>query len=46
MADKFKSTRIVDDYTPIVHNEENILEVVQLKKYFPIKSGLLQRVVG
>ncbi|MCK9251840.1 MAG: dipeptide ABC transporter ATP-binding protein [Clostridiaceae bacterium] len=46
MADKNQSTQIVDDYTPIVHNEENILEVVQLKKYFPIKSGLLQRVVG
>ena len=27
------------DFTPIVHNEENILEVNGLKKYFPIKGG-------
>lgn len=30
----------------ITHNEENILEVKNLKKYFPIKSGMMQRVVG
>lgn len=30
----------------IIHNEENILEVKDLKKYFPIKSGMMQRVVG
>ncbi len=30
----------------IVHNEENILEVRNLKKYFPIKSGMMQRVIG
>ena len=30
----------------IIHNEENILEVKELKKYFPIKSGMMQRVVG
>ena len=33
-------------YTPVVHNDENILEVNQLKKYFPIEDGLLQRTVG
>lgn len=30
----------------IIHNEENILEVKDLKKYFPIKSGMMQRVIG
>lgn len=29
-----------------MHNPENILEVRDLKKYFPIKSGMLQSVVG
>jgi peptide/nickel transport system ATP-binding protein len=28
------------------HKKENILEVRNLKQYFPIKAGLLQRVVG
>ncbi len=28
------------------HDAENILEVRNLKKYFPIKSGMMQRVVG
>ena len=27
----------VKNETPFVHNEENILEVNHLKKYFPIK---------
>ncbi|MEA5016972.1 MAG: oligopeptide/dipeptide ABC transporter ATP-binding protein [Candidatus Limiplasma sp.] len=30
----------------IVHNPENILEVKNLKKHYPIKSGMMQRVVG
>ena len=30
----------------IIHNQDNILEVKDLKKYFPIKSGMLQKVVG
>ena len=34
------------DFTPIVHNEENILEVNGLKKYFPIKGGFFNTVVG
>ncbi len=38
--------KIEDIYTPIVHDEKNILEVTKLKKYFPLKSGLLQRVTG
>ena len=32
--------------TPIVHNEENILEVNGLKKYFPIQGGFFNSVVG
>lgn len=32
--------------TPLVHNEENILEVNGLKKYFPIKGGFFNTVVG
>ena len=32
--------------TPIVHNKENILEVNGLKKYFPIKGGFFNSVVG
>ena len=32
--------------THLVHNEENILEVNGLKKYFPIKGGFFNSVVG
>ena len=32
--------------TPLVHNEENILEVNGLKTYFPIKGGFFNSVVG
>lgn len=37
---------IENKFTPIAHNPENVLEVNALKKYFPIKSGLLQNTVG
>ena len=30
----------------LTHSETNLLEVRNLKQYFPIKAGLLQRVVG
>lgn len=30
----------------LIHNDENILEVKDLKKYFPIKNGMMQRMVG
>lgn len=33
-------------FTPIEHNEENILEVNALKKYFPIQDGILKHTVG
>lgn len=37
---------IDNTFTPLVHNPENVLEINRLKKYFPIKEGLLQRTVG
>lgn len=43
-----KENNIITDtsYVPLVHNDKNILEVQQLKKYFPIKVGFFQRVAG
>src|SRR5665648_61337 len=38
--------KIKDEYTPLIHEDQYILEVNRLKKYYPIKDGLLQRVVG
>jgi len=40
MEEKIKSANALE------HENDNILEVKNLKKYFPIKAGLLQRVVG
>jgi len=40
------SLKISDEYTPLVHDDRYILEVNALKKYFPIKDGIFQRVVG
>ncbi len=34
------------DYTPVVYDDQYILMVNGLKKYFPIKGGMLNRVVG
>lgn len=42
----FKEAAIENIYTPTVHNPDNILEVNEMKKYFPIKDGILQRTVG
>lgn len=42
----FKEAAIENFFTPTVHNPENILEVNEMKKYFPIKDGVLQRTVG
>ncbi len=39
-------TYIDNNYEPLVHDDNNILEVNKLRKYFPIKDGLLQRTVG
>ena len=31
---------------PIVHDEDNLLEVQNLKQYFPLKAGFFKRTVG
>jgi len=38
--------KIDTSYVPIVHDEKNVLEVNRLKKYFPIKDGVLSNTVG
>lgn len=44
---KKNNSELIDtSFEPIVHDEKYILEVNKLKKYFPIKAGLLQRTVG
>lgn len=35
-----------DNYTPVTYDPQYILMVNQLKKYFPIKGGMMSRVVG
>ena len=35
-----------ENQTPIVHDDENLLEVQDLKQYFPIKAGFFKRTVG
>jgi peptide/nickel transport system ATP-binding protein len=39
-----KNSLDMEDF--LTHTKENLLEVRNLKQYFPIKAGLLQRVVG
>ena len=46
MAESNFDLRISNDYVPLVHDDQNILEVNRLKKYFPIKDGILQRITG
>lgn len=43
MADK---KIIVPDFEPVTYDPQYILMVNQLKKYFPIKEGMLSKVVG
>ena len=46
MSETFKK-RVVDiSNDPLVYDEDYILMVKNLKKYFPIKDGMLQKVVG
>jgi peptide/nickel transport system ATP-binding protein len=47
-SDLKKNTKaaISDDYVPVVHDSRYIIEVNKLRKYFPIKTGLLQKTVG
>ena len=40
------SVKTADESEPLVYDEQYILMVRDLKKYFPIKGGLLNRVVG
>ena len=43
MADK---KIVTEDYEPLTYDPQYILMVNQLKKYFPIKGGMVSRVVG
>ena len=45
MANKGKHL-IENDYTPVTYDPQYILMVNHLKKYFPIKGGLLSQPVG
>ena len=40
------AAKTADEKEPLVYDEQYILMVRDLKKYFPIKGGLLNRVVG
>ena len=35
-----------DDYTPVTYDPQYILMVNRLKKYFPIKGGMISHTVG
>ncbi|HOP12193.1 MAG TPA: ABC transporter ATP-binding protein [Oscillospiraceae bacterium] len=35
-----------NDYKPLVHEKENLIEVNSLRTYFPIKTGLFSHVTG
>ena len=41
-----RNLAIENNYVPLVHDDKYVLEVNSLKKYFQIKSGLLQHVTG
>ena len=44
---KTKKTDIItDDFTPVEYDPQYILQVNHLKKYFPIKSGMIAHTVG
>lgn len=45
-AQRKERLHINTDFEPMVHDDKYILEVNQLKKYFPIEGGLLQRTMG
>jgi peptide/nickel transport system ATP-binding protein len=46
MEDILNKTSKLDTADLLTHSRENLLEVRNLKQYFPIKAGLLQKVVG
>jgi peptide/nickel transport system ATP-binding protein len=41
-----KLAESAEGYVPLIHDDQYIIEVNKLCKYFPIKSGLLQKTVG
>ncbi len=41
-----RNKNVVDTTEQLVHDDRYVLEVNNLKKYFPIRSGLMQNVVG
>ncbi len=43
---KNKALDIVNEFTPVEYDPQYILQVNSLKKYFPIKDGVIQKVVG
>ena len=43
---KKNALAIEDDYTPLTYDPQYILMVNRLKKYFPIKSGMIAKTVG
>ena len=46
MAEKHVLEEIDTSYTPVEYDPQYILMVNNLKKYFPIKGGMLQKTVG
>ena len=45
MSDK-KSVIAKGDFTPVEYDPQYILQVNHLKKYFPIKGGMVSKTVG
>jgi len=43
---EMRNLHIDDDYVPVVHDKNNIIEVNKLKKYFPTKGGFFGKTVG
>jgi peptide/nickel transport system ATP-binding protein len=46
MSEKNESLKIDTEFTPVEYDPQYILMVNNLKKYFPIKGGLLSRTTG
>lgn len=43
---KKKRTQIENDYTPVLHDDKYILEINELKKYYPMGGGVLSKNAG
>jgi peptide/nickel transport system ATP-binding protein len=46
MSDLKEKLRIVNDFVPIEPDDKYILQVNALKKYFPVKGGIISHTVG